>query len=174
MTLSLTRRHLLALATGAAVAGLGRPTFAAGLGQPTGKPVLQIGGKIAVHNVGDQAVFDVAMLEALGTRSFKTSTPWTDGVSSWEGVPLSVLMEAVGATGNVIRATALNDYVADMPMAGLAEEGAILAMRRDGELMPVNNKGPLFILYPFDDRPNLQQQSVYMRCAWQIARLDIL
>ena len=174
MTLSLTRRHLLALAAGAAVAGLGRPTFAAGLGQPTGKPVLQIGGKIAVHNVGDQAVFDVAMLEALGTRSFKTSTPWTDGVSSWEGVPLSVLMEAVGATGNVIRATALNDYVADMPMAGLAEEGAILAMRRDGELMPVNNKGPLFILYPFDDRPNLQQQSVYMRCAWQIARLDIL
>ena len=174
MTLSLTRRHLLALATGAAVAGLGRPTFAAGLGQPTGKPVLQIGGKIAVHNVGDQAVFDVAMLEALGTRSFKTSTPWTDGVSSWEGVPLSVLMEAVGATGTVIRATALNDYVADMPMAGLAEEGAILAMRRDGELMPVNNKGPLFILYPFDDRPNLQQQSVYMRCAWQIARLDIL
>lgn len=174
MTLSLTRRHLLALAAGAAVAGLGRPTFAAGLGQPTGKPVLQIGGKIAVHNVGDQAVFDVAMLEALGTRSFKTSTPWTDGVSSWEGVPLSVLMEAVGATGTVIRATALNDYVADMPMAGLAEEGAILAMRRDGELMPVNNKGPLFILYPFDDRPNLQQQSVYMRCAWQIARLDIL
>jgi hypothetical protein len=174
MTFHLTRRHLLALASAAGVAGIARSSRAAGLGQPTGKPVLQIGGKIAVHNVGDQAVFDMAMLDALGTRSFRTSTPWTDGVASWEGVPLSVLMEAVGASGDIIRATALNDYVADMPVAGLAEEGAILAMRRDGELMPISNKGPLFILYPFDDHPNLQQQSVYMRCAWQIARLDIL
>lgn len=174
MSLPVTRRNFLALASGAAVVGLSLPALAASLSAPTGKPILYIGGKISVRNVGDEAVFDIAMLDALGTKSFKTATPWTDGVATWEGVPLSTLMNAVGASGTTIRTTALNDYVVDVPMAGLAEDGAILAMRRDGELMPVSNKGPLFILYPFDDHANLRQQSFYMRCAWQIARLDVL
>jgi hypothetical protein len=174
MNMHLTRRGILAAVAATALAGLGSPALSAGLGTPAGKPVLRIGGKIAERNDGSEAVFDIAMLDALGTRKFRTATPWTDGVALWEGVPLSVLMEAVGASGATIRATALNDYVADMPMQGLAEDGAILALRRDGELMPINNKGPLFILYPFDENPHLQQQSFYMRCAWQIARLDIL
>ncbi|WP_156381957.1 MULTISPECIES: molybdopterin-dependent oxidoreductase [unclassified Aureimonas] len=170
----LTRRFVLALAAGATVSGLVRPSWAAELAKPPGKAILRIGGSIGVHNVGEEAVFDVPMLEALGTSRFSTSTPWTDGVATWEGVPLAVLMKAVDASGATIRATALNDYVADIPMAGLAEDGAMLAFRRDGELMPVNNKGPLFVLYPFDREARLQQQSFYMRCAWQVARLDVL
>ena len=171
---NLSRRHLLALAAGAVVAGSGWSNSSLALEAPEAKPVLRIGGKIGVRNDGDEAAFDIAMLDALGTDSFSTATPWTDGVSTWEGVPLAVLMKAVKADGSFIRVTALNDYVTDVPMEGLADEGAILAMRRDGELMPINNKGPLFILYPFDDRPELQRQKVMMRCAWQIARLDVL
>jgi hypothetical protein len=174
MNTHLTRRVVLATAATILLTRLGSPALAAGLEKPAGKPVLRIGGKVEERNDGDEAVFDIAMLDALGTKSFSTATPWTDGVALWEGVPLSTLMNTVGASGTIIRATALNDYVADMPMQGLAEDGAILALRRDGALMPVNNKGPLFILYPFDGNPRLQQQSYYMRCAWQIARLDIL
>lgn len=170
----LTRRFVLSLAAGAGAFCLAAPSRAFALAKPPGKPILRIGGAIAVRNVGDEAVFDVPMLEALGTKSFATSTPWTDGVATWDGVPLSVLMQAVGASGATIRATALNDYVADIPMAGLGEDGAMLAFRRDGELMPVSNKGPLFVLYPFDDHARLQQQNFYMRCAWQVARLDVL
>ncbi|MEX6505194.1 oxidoreductase [Jiella sp. M17.18] len=169
---------MLLLATGivgAALAGLA-PALAAPppLGQPQGRPILRIGGKITVHNAGDEAVFDVAMLDAIGRRTFSTSTPWTNGVHTWEGVPLAALMQAVGAYGTQIRAIALNDYVADIPMAGIADEGGILAIRRDGKLMPISDKGPLFVLYPFDQDVRLQQQSVFMRCAWQVARLVVL
>ncbi|BDA82600.1 oxidoreductase [Aureimonas sp. SA4125] len=173
MASSFSRRRVLSLVAGATVLTASIRAEAA-LTTPKAAPVLRIGGHITEHNEGDEAVFDMAGLEALGTRSFATSTPWTDGVATWEGVLLADLMDAVGASGTTIRATALNDYVADVPMRGLREEGAILAMRRDGRPMPISNKGPLFILYPFDDNRDLQQQSVYMRCAWQIARLDIL
>lgn len=174
MANKVSRRRFIVMAAGAMATLPARPVFAASLPAPQGKPVLRIGGKIGVHNDGDEAVFDIAMLDALGTTSFSTSTPWTDGVSTWEGVRLDVLMNAVDASGETLRATALNDYVADVPLAEVAEEGALLAMRRDGKLMPVSDKGPLFILYPFDGNPSLQQQKVYMRCAWQIARLDVL
>lgn len=170
----LTRRSVFALAAGATLAGLAGPSTAAVLAKPPGKTILRVGGYITVRNDGDDAAFDVSMLDALGTTSFATSTPWTDGVATWEGVPLARLMDAVGASGSLIRATALNDYVTDIPMKDLDKEGAILAFRRDGAPMPVNNKGPLFVLYPFDSDARLQQQSVYMRCAWQVARLDVL
>lgn len=170
----LTRRSVLAMAAGAVLTGTTGPSSASTLSKPPGKTILRIGGNITSRNDGDEAIFDISMLEALGTASFATSTPWTEGVATWEGVPLAVLMQAVGASGTTIRATALNDYVTDIPMKGLDQEGAILAFRRNGEPMPVNNKGPLFVLYPFDDHAKLQQQSVYMRCAWQVARLDIL
>ena len=172
MDSSFSRRRLLALVAGAALLAPSRSLAALPLLAEA--PLLRIGGQITERNDGDEAVFDRKGLEALGTQSFSTSTPWTDGVSTWEGVPLAVLMETVGASGTTIRATALNDYVVDVPMKGLGEEGAILAMLRDGQPMPISNKGPLFILYPFDGHPQLQQQSVYMRCAWQIARLDII
>ena len=170
----LSRRSVLSLATGAALLLVSAPAEATTLQTPKGKPILRIGGKITEHNVGDEAVFDIDGLAALGTKTFTTSTPWTDKVATWEGVLLSVLMDAVGATGTIIRATALNDYVVDVPMQGLREEGGILAMCRDGKPMPISDKGPLFILYPFDGDAALRQQSVYMRCAWQIARLDVI
>ena len=33
------------------------------------------------------------------------------------------------------------------------------------------DKGPLFIVYPFDSDPELKQQIYYNRSAWQVARL---
>ncbi len=159
---------------GATVSLVAWPALAATLPVPQGKSVLRIGGKISVRNDGDEAVFDIEMLDALGTASFSTSTPWTDGVSTWEGVSLDVLMKAVGGSGDTLRATALNDYVADIPLADIAGEHPLLAIRRDGELMPISDKGPLFILYPFDGNARLQHQRYYVRCVWQIARLDVL
>jgi hypothetical protein len=49
----------------------------------------------------------------------------------------------------------------------------LLALKRNGEYMPVRDKGPLFIVYPFDSRPELKHQRFYSRSAWQLARLDV-
>jgi hypothetical protein len=48
--------------------------YAEKLPAPTGKPVLTISGKIGNMNVGDKAVFDLAMLEKLGMKTIETTT----------------------------------------------------------------------------------------------------
>lgn len=175
MTFHPTRRRALGILAAASVLSLTSRAVAErpALPRPLGKPILRVGGRIKVVNDGVEAVFDRDMLEALGARSFATATPWTEGVPVWEGVPLSVLMDHLGAEGTTIRATALNDYVTELPMKELARDGAILAMRRDGQPMPVSDKGPLFVVYPFDQRQDLKRQEVFARCAWQLARLDV-
>lgn len=51
--------------------------YAEKLPAPTGKPVLTISGKIGNMNVGDKAVFDLAMLEKLGMKTIETTTHGT-------------------------------------------------------------------------------------------------
>jgi hypothetical protein len=55
--------------------------------------------------------------EALGTTKLNTSTAWTAGEAKFEGVLARDLLQAVGAQGTEVVATALNDYVATIPFA---------------------------------------------------------
>ena len=173
MPLVLTRRHLtLALAL-AATGSFAHTARAGALSVPTGKVILTISGKIGVDNGGGTAMFDREMLEAIGMVSFTTTTPWNGGPVTFEGVPLDKLMAAVGANGDHITALALNDYSTDIPIEDFARYHTILALKRDGDYMPVKDKGPLFIVYPYDSNPELKHQMFYSRSAWQLSRIVV-
>lgn len=143
------------------------------LGPPRDAPILTISGKIKVTNLNGIAAFDRGMLEALGTVSIETKTPWHRDTVKFEGVTLNKLLERVGATGSLITAVALNDYSVEIPVSDFEKFGTILALKRDGEYMPVRDKGPLFIVYPYDAYPELKSQIYYGRSAWQVAKLIV-
>lgn len=143
------------------------------LGLPSGKPILRITGKISRQNDNGAAVFDKAMLEALGMVSFETMTPWYTDKVKFEGVPMTRLLASVGASGDKLRVTALNDYTSEIPVEDFEKYGVILALKRNGQYMPVSDKGPLFIVYPFDAAPELRSQKFYSRSAWQVARMEV-
>jgi hypothetical protein len=138
---------------------------------PSDRPILTISGKISDTNKDDTAQFDRPMLEALGLETIETTTPWYTGSVKFEGVPLEKLMKRVGASGQTIVVTALNDYTTEIPMKDFTDYKVILALKRNGEYMPVRDKGPLFIVYPFDSKPELKSQTFYGRSAWQVAKI---
>ena len=143
------------------------------LGAPKDKPILTVSGDITEKNSEVGAQFDRAMLEQIGMTTVETSTPWYKGSMKFEGVPLDKLMAAVGAKGGKVVAYALNDYTTEIPMEDFSKHHAILAMKRNGEYMPVRDKGPLFVVYPYDSDPELKSQTYYSRSAWQVARLVV-
>jgi hypothetical protein len=83
-------------------------------------------------------------------------------------------MQTVGASGETVVAAALNDYETKIPMSDFAQFGVLLALKRNGEYMPVREKGPLFIVYPYDSNSELKSQQYYGRSAWQLSRLSIV
>ncbi|MCI0753061.1 molybdopterin-dependent oxidoreductase [Teichococcus vastitatis] len=169
-----TKRNLGLYTAKAALAGVvARPATAAVLAAPTQKPILTISGKINVRNKGETAQFDRAMLESLGMTSFETTTPWYQGTARFDGVRMDRLMETVGAFGERVLAYALNDYSTELPISDFRKYNVLLALKRDGAYMPVRDKGPLFIIYPFDSDPELKHQRFYSRSAWQLARLTV-
>jgi hypothetical protein len=169
---TLTRRRLAtAILAGAAISPLMRSHRAYALPMPAGKPILTVSGTITVSNQRGEAIFDRAMLEELGLDQITTTTPWNSGLVRFDGVPLESLMQALGATGSFVTAYALNDFTTKIPISDFKRFHPILALTRNGEYMPVRDKGPLFIVYPFDSNPELKQQIYYNRSAWQVARL---
>lgn len=174
--MAFTRRTLMGCSLSGLLVGAGtraRAAVQAPLPTPSGKPVLTISGRITRPNEGDRVVLDRDTLEALGEEGFQTNTPWYNGPVRFDGVRMTRLMEAVGCAGDTVRAVALNDYTTDIPVSDFARYSVLLAIKRDGAYMPVRDKGPLFIVYPFDSSPELQTHQFYSRAAWQVTQLIV-
>jgi hypothetical protein len=166
------RLCLFAVMTMAAAAAV--PFAQAGsLPPPAGEVILTVDGAIENTTDGKQAQFDLAALEAMGLTAVETTTPWTDGVIRYEGVLARDLMKRVGANGTKLVATALNDYLANIPLSDLTAYDVILAIKANGKYLPIRDKGPIFIVYPLDSDPTLLNNTIYSRCVWQLARLTV-
>ncbi|GGW32187.1 molybdopterin-dependent oxidoreductase [Vreelandella hamiltonii] len=155
------------------LAGVSFLTSVQALETPAGQVVLEVAGKLTHTNAGDEAHFDRAMLEALAQRTTRTSTPWHDGVVSFEGPLGRALLEAVGADGEQMRVIALNDYASTIPVSDFQEYDVILAMSADGSPLRIRDHGPLFVIYPFDENPSLLNEEILTRSVWQVKRIEI-
>ena len=137
---------------------------------PEQKPILDVEGNV---KEGKALAFDRKELEKLGVTTIRTTTPWHDGVQTFEGVPMVTLMKEVGAKGAKVQVMALNKYRTEIPMEDFARHQPILALKRDGKYMDVRDKGPLFIIYPFDSNPELKSEQYYSRSAWQVRSITV-
>ena len=140
---------------------------------PQGKPVLTLSGSVQNRNVPEGLVFDMPALEKLPQLSFATRTPWYSKPRKFTGVRLRDLLAAAGAQGTVARAVALNDYRVDIPVEDAAASDVMVAWLLDDKPMTVRDKGPLIIIYPFDDQPELRTAVHYSRAVWQLRQIEI-
>jgi hypothetical protein len=143
------------------------------LDAPTGRTVLTVSGAISVRNAGTVARFDMNMIEALPQHSFTTRTPWYDKPVQFTGPLLADVMAVVGAKGGALKATAINDYTVSIPMADVMARKVIMARLIDGKPISVRDKGPLFVVYPFDSDDALRSSIYYERSIWQLKSLDV-
>lgn len=136
-----------------------------------GKVILTLSGKVAEKNTADTAVFDLDMLQKLPQRTFVTMTPWDKKPIKFTGPLLRDVLAAAKASGQTIKALALNDYQTTIPMDDATRFDMIVAHQMNGEAIPVRTKGPLFIVYPYDTKDELRSTTYYERSAWQLKSL---
>ena len=122
---------------------------------------------------GAEINLTLAQIEAMGSASIVTTTPWHDGQTTFEGVPMARFLEAVGAQGTTAYVQALNNYNMDIPLSDLIDFDAILAFKTNGDYMSIADKGPLFIVFPYDDMEEARNALFYSRSVWQIHAIGI-
>jgi hypothetical protein len=140
---------------------------------PKGPVVLQVSGRIEAHNLGQAAALDMRTLQALPQKSFTTQTPWDQKPITFSGPLLRDVLKLVKAKGQHIRAVALNDYRVKLPVSDAQEHEVVVALQMNGQAIPVRTKGPLFIVYPFDAKKELQHKTYYERSIWQLKAIEV-
>ncbi len=140
---------------------------------PKGEIILSVSGKGIKTNAPDRADFDRDMLVALGIRQIKTRHSWADGVTTFEGVLLSSVLDSVGAQGRKIRAVAINNYAVELDVEEIRKYPVILAMKADGQELRRRDRGPLWVVYPRDSFPELVDEKHNFKWIWQLRSLEI-
>lgn len=166
-----TRRLMCAALMGGAA--LLTAVTAAALPPPTGKVVLSIAGKVGDKNTANAAEFDMAMLEAMPQKTFSTQTPWDRQPIKFTGPLLRDVLAAAKASGTKLKAVAVNDYKTEIPFSDTTQFDMVLAHKMNGQPIPVRTKGPLFIVYPYDSKPELQNKIYTDRSAWQLKLIEV-
>ncbi len=165
------RVSMLPLVASLAFLAFGQPALAGVLAQPTGPVLLTVTGPVTEYNGNHAAAFNLDMLKALPATTFTTSTIWTDGPQTFTGVSLKVLLDQLGIKSGLISAVAINDYAVTIPVSDAVEGGPIIAYEANGKPMPVREKGPLWIVYPYDHKDAYRSEVIYSRSIWQLAKI---
>jgi hypothetical protein len=134
---------------------------------------LTVSGNIAGAGAQQVVRLDRAMLEEIGTTKLKTSTAWTTGEAEFEGVLVRDLLDALGAEGTLVVATAVNDYVVSIPLRELYDYPVLLALKMNGEYLELKDKGPIWIVYPRDQFSELRNSMVDKKWVWQLSELEV-
>ncbi len=144
------------------------------LPKPTGPVLLKITGNIENTNTPGAVEFDLEMLEQFEASSFVTVTPWTDDTpTTFTGVRINELLEYVGAKSRDFRASAIDKYWNDLTDMDFDNIPAIIAYKLNNEYMRVRDLGPLWIMFPFDEFPELDTEKYKTACVWQLIEIEI-
>lgn len=127
--------------------------------------------EIRAEGAGTGRTLSLAELDALPQARIVTGTPWTEGRSVFEGVSGEALAALAPPEAAEVHAVAHNDYAYTVPLSDFASGQAILATRRDGAPIPLRDKGPYWIMYPFDDMTPHDRLPREPRSVWHLKTL---
>ncbi|MFK7855029.1 MAG: hypothetical protein AB8B79_12980 [Granulosicoccus sp.] len=125
-------------------------------------------------NVNNEAHITRAMLESLPSVEFDTTTPWADGIQNFVGVRISDLFDFIGASSQSYVAEGLDDYKFTITDIDVERYPIIIAYLHNGSPMSVRKLGPLRIMFPFDDYPELLTPKNQSSAVWQLIKLELL
>jgi hypothetical protein len=141
---------------------------------PNGPAVLTVTGNIGTSNSGDAIEMDMATIESAGLVEYAVNDPFFDRTVTYRGPLMSELLDLwqVNPDATTLTLTALNDYNIEIPIATLREFPILFAVQADGEYMPIAERGPAMIVFPYDDY-QFEQPATDAYWIWQIKSIEV-
>jgi hypothetical protein len=130
---------------------------------------------LTLINDAETLSFTLDEIGALPQATVVTDTEFTDGLVEYRG-PL--VRDVLGLLGmdelDTVRFMAANDYFVDIPTSDFRKYNVILALEADGVALSRRTKGPLWLMYPIADYPELRDRVYNNRLIWQVVKIESL
>ncbi len=130
---------------------------------------------LTVQSEAASVSFTLAEFKTLPSTQVRTKTIWTDKTHTFSSVTFKDLMKHlhIDTKGKKITMIALNDYSIQVAIDTLIKYNAFIAYAMDGKTMRIRDKGPLWVLYPFSDQPDINIPPYQAHAIWQLKTLII-
>lgn len=107
----------------------------------------------------------------LTQTSFETTTIWTEGEIEFSGPSLKSVLELADITDGVVSLTAINEYTIEIAVSDITDDAPIVANKMNGKPFNRREKGPYWIVFPYDSDKKYQQEEIYAVSIWQLVSI---
>lgn len=113
-------------------------------------------------------------LAAMTQVTIRTSNEFVDGVAEFRGPLARDVVAQIGrGTAQVGRFVAANDYSVEIDLAEFDRYDVIFATHMNGKPLSRRDKGPVWVIYPMDQHPELKDPAWNNRLIWQLVRVEL-
>lgn len=114
--------------------------------------------------------FTLSELQAFAQADITTSHPWSSEQRGYHGVDINNLFDVLFSQQKVLsfQLEALNDFGMTINWQKIAPYSPILAWQENQRTMSLRNKGPLWLMLPFDQVPKVKQADFLHFMVWQL------
>tara|TARA_R110002051_G_C8769269_1_gene503231 strand:- start:167 stop:628 length:462 start_codon:yes stop_codon:yes gene_type:complete len=128
---------------------------------------------LTVTHDGETIEYDMAALQALPQTEYTTTNAFIDGSKVFSGPLLrDVLKLSNSFDEKEVMMRAINNYEITLPVSDSIDYDVIIATQMDGALMSIREKGPLWLMYPFSEFPELDDSVYKGRIIWQLVNIS--
>jgi hypothetical protein len=122
---------------------------------------------------GETITLSRSDLENLPQQRIATTSPYFKGTQEFSGPSLRSLIKTYEKPdSDVVRFRALNAYTIDTSVKRALTLDAIVATRRDGNVMSVRSRGPFWIVLPLTQQPDLDVPENHSLMIWQLSGIE--
>ena len=92
---------------------------------------------------------------------------------TFKGPLLTDVLTLAGATGGDITLSAADDYKVDITADEMKAYNPILAIEKDGVRMPPEDFGPFFVMWPFKEKPEIDNEAFQAKAIWTVVKIEV-
>lgn len=129
---------------------------------------------LTLESQGKERSFTLEQLLPHIDMKLVTSTPWTDGPTTFVGISAKEILNMLGEEKADLKVTALNNYWSRIPYRDIEKYNPVFAVKKNDQTMSVREKGPVWVIYPLSDFDEDNNEILHSRMVWQVNRIETM
>lgn len=129
---------------------------------------------LTLESQGKERSFTLEQLLPHIDMELITSTPWTDGPTTFVGISAKEILNMLEVEKADLKVTALNNYWSRIPYRDIEKYNPVFAVKKNGQTMSVREKGPVWVIYPLSDFDEQNNEILHSRMVWQVSRIEAM
>jgi hypothetical protein len=132
-------------------------------------------GTLTVNRPGAEGpvILTLSQLQALPQHELTEQPTNFPKPGKFRGPLLADVLKLAGAERKDAKLTALDDYQVGITADEMAQHQPILSLELDGVSLIGHDFGPYFVMWPFQEKPEIDNDTFQAKAIWQVTKIEV-